>query len=51
MYKISIPIINETFDQRYLEEVKKTEASRVLLIPNGDREDLEDTVKRAELLK
>ena len=51
MYKISIPIMNEMFDERYLEEVKKTEASRVLLVPEGDREDLEDTVKRAELLK
>ena len=51
MYKISIPIINETFDERYLEEVKKAEASRVLLVPRGDREDLEDVIKRAALLK
>ena len=51
MYKISIPIINDTFDERYLEEVRKAEASRVLLVPRGDREDLEDTVKRAERLK
>ena len=41
MYKISIPIINDTFDERYLEEVRKAEASRVLLVPRGDREDLE----------
>ena len=51
MYKISIPLINEMFDQRYLEEVKKAKASRVLLIPRGDREDLEDVKKRGELLK
>ena len=51
MYKISIPIINEMFDERYLEEVKRSEASRVLLIPRGDREDLEDAKRRGELLK
>ena len=51
MYKISIPIINDTFDERYLEEVKKAGASRVLLVPRGDREDLEDAKKRAERLK
>ena len=51
MYKISIPIINDTFDERYLEEVKKAEAKRVLLVPRGDREDLDDAIRRAELLK
>ncbi len=51
MYKISIPLTNKMFDQRYLEEVKKAEASRILLVPRGDREDLEDAKMRAELLK